>query len=257
VVIGSVQGTSLFGSSTAPARLKDEIMDTSLSNNFGSDYSGVVTRSIGATGTINGAFSSAVATGVAAPSAFTNPITGQTETNTLALQLQNVAKMVASSTSLGLKRQVFFVSLGGWDTHDFQNTAQPNLLAKVAHALAYFDTALSNIGGVDRRSSVTAFTASDFSRSMTTNGDGTDHAWGSHHLIMGGAVKGGDFYGTFPTLAVNGPDDGTGQGRWVPTTSVDQYAATLASWFGVTVADLPSIFPNLANFPTQTLGIMG
>jgi uncharacterized protein (DUF1501 family) len=105
--------------------------------------------------------------------------------------------------------------------------------------------------------SVTTFTLSDFGRTYQPNSDGTDHAWGSHHLIMGGAVKGGDFYGTFPTLAVNGPDDGTGQGRWVPTTSVDQYAATLASWFGVAAADLPSIFPNLANFPTQTLGIMG
>jgi uncharacterized protein (DUF1501 family) len=259
VVIGSVQGTSLFGSSTAPARLKDEIMDTSLSNNFGSDYSGVVTRSIGATGTINGAFSSAVATGVAAPSAFTNPITGQTETNTLALQLQNVAKMVASSTSLGLKRQVFFVSLGGWDTHDFQNTAQPNLLAKVAHALAYFDTALSNIGGVDRRSSVTAFTASDFSRSMTTNGDGTDHAWGSHHFVMGGAVKGGDMYGQFPTWGVdlaafNNPN--AIGAALIPTTAVDQYAATLGAWFGVSPTALDLIFPNLKNFSSKNLGFV-
>jgi uncharacterized protein (DUF1501 family) len=104
---------------------------------------------------------------------------------------------------------------------------------------------------------VTSFTLSDFGRTYQPNSDGTDHAWGGHHLVMGGAVKGGDFYGTFPTLAVNGPDDATGQGRWVPTTSLDQYAATLASWFGVAAADWPSIFPNLANFTTPTLGIMG
>ena len=104
---------------------------------------------------------------------------------------------------------------------------------------------------------VTSFTLSDFGRTYQPNSDGTDHAWGGYHIIMDGAVKGGDFYGTFPTLAVNGPDDATGQGRWVPTTSLDQYAATLASWFGVAAADLPSIFPNLANFTTPTLGIMG
>jgi len=104
---------------------------------------------------------------------------------------------------------------------------------------------------------VTTFTLSDFGRTYSPNSDGTDHAWGSHHLIMGGAVKGGDFYGTFPTLAVNGPDDATGEGRWVPTTSIDQYAATLAQWFGVAATDLPSIFPNLANFGTPTLGFMG
>jgi uncharacterized protein (DUF1501 family) len=107
-------------------------------------------------------------------------------------------------------------------------------------------------------SSVTTFTLSDFSRTLQPDSTaGSDHAWGSHHLIVGGAVKGGDFYGTFPTLALNGPDDATDEGRWVPTTSLDQYAATMANWFGVAAADLPSIFPNLANFSSPTVGIFG
>jgi uncharacterized protein (DUF1501 family) len=107
-------------------------------------------------------------------------------------------------------------------------------------------------------SQVTAFTLSDFSRTYAPDStSGTDHAWGGHHLILGGAVNGGDFYGTFPTLAVGGPDDATGQGRWIPTTSLDQYAATLANWFGVPTADLPAIFPNLANFTTPVLNFVG
>ncbi|HEY0435722.1 MAG TPA: DUF1501 domain-containing protein, partial [Phenylobacterium sp.] len=236
VAITGAQGASLFGSAGAPSQVKSLITDTTLASNFAADYSSVVARSLGATATVNGAFAQPVVTGVAAPSAYVNPTTGQTEGNTLAKQLQTVAKMVAASATLGVRRQVFFVSMSGFDTHDFQNTAQPNLLAKLAHAMAYFDAALANIGGVDRRSSVTTFTASDFSRSFTTNGDGTDHAWGNHHFIMGGAVKGGDMYGQFPTIGVDlggfANPDATGNAT-IPTTSVDQYAATLGAWFGV------------------------
>ena len=171
-----------------------------------------------------------------------------------ASQLQQVAKIIQVRGALGLQRQIFFVSMGGFDTHSGQLAQQDSLFNDMNQSLNAFYQATTEMGVANN---VTTFTLSDFGRTYSPNSDGTDHAWGSHHLIMGGAVKGGDFYGTFPTLAVNGPDDGTGQGRWVPTTSVDQYAATLASWFGVAAADLPSIFPNLANFPTQTLGIMG
>ncbi len=171
-----------------------------------------------------------------------------------ASQLQQVAKIIQVRGALGLQRQIFFVSMGGFDTHSGQLTQQDSLFNDMNQSLNAFYQATAEMGVANN---VTTFTLSDFGRTYSPNSDGTDHAWGSHHLIMGGAVKGGDFYGTFPTLAVNGPDDGAGQGRWVPTTSVDQYAATLASWFGVAAADLPSIFPNLANFPTQTLGIMG
>jgi len=171
-----------------------------------------------------------------------------------ASQLQQVAKIIQVRGALGLQRQIFFVSMGGFDTHGGQLAQQDSLFNDMNQSLNAFNQATTEMGVANN---VTTFTLSDFGRTYSPNSDGTDHAWGSHHLIMGGAVKGGDFYGTFPTLAVNGPDDGTGQGRWVPTTSVDQYAASLASWFGVAAADLPSIFPNLANFPTQTLGIMG
>jgi uncharacterized protein (DUF1501 family) len=171
-----------------------------------------------------------------------------------ASQLQQVAKIIQVRSALGLQRQIFFVSMGGFDTHSGQLTQQDSLFNDMNQSLSAFYQATVEMGVA---SNVTTFTLSDFGRTYSPNSDGTDHAWGSHHLIMGGAVKGGDFYGTFPTLAVNGPDDATGQGRWVPTTSLDQYAATLASWFGVAAADLPSIFPNLANFTTPTLGLMG
>jgi uncharacterized protein (DUF1501 family) len=257
--VTSAQGSSLFGSSLGPSRVKDLITDTNLADNFASDYSSVVARSLGATTTVNSAFSQSIVTSIPALPVFTNPITGNTETNSLAQQLQTVARMIAASATLGVKRQVFFVSLGGWDTHDLQNITQPNLLAKVAQAFAYFDTALSNVGGVDRRASVTTFTASDFNRSFTTNGDGTDHAWGSHHFVMGGAVKGGDMYGQFPTIGVDisgfSNPDATGTAL-IPTTSVDQYAATMGAWFGVSSSALDLIFPNLRNFSSRNLGFV-
>jgi|HubBroStandDraft_6_1064221.scaffolds.fasta_scaffold21182_2 uncharacterized protein (DUF1501 family) len=172
----------------------------------------------------------------------------------LASQLQQVAKIIQVRAALGLQRQIFFVSMGGFDTHTGQLPQQDSLFNDLSASLSAFYQATVEMGVA---SSVTTFSLSDFGRTYSPNSDGTDHAWGSHHLVMGGAVKGGDFYGTFPTLAVNGPDDATGQGRWVPTTSIDQYAATLASWFGVAATDLPTIFPNLANFTAPTLGIMG
>jgi uncharacterized protein (DUF1501 family) len=259
VAVAAAQGATLFGSAAAPAQVRALIQDTSLPSYFETDYSGVVARSLSSTATVNSAFAQPTVSGVAAPSAYTNPITGQTETNTLAQQLQTVAKMVAASATLGVRRQVFFVSLGGFDTHNTQNSVQPNLLAKLAHALAYFDTALSNIGGVDRRGSVTTFTASDFSRSWTTNGDGTDHAWGSHHFILGGAVRGGDLYGQYPTLGIDlagfTNPDATGNAT-IPTTSVDQYGATLGTWFGVSNDALSLIFPNLKGFARPNLGFV-
>jgi len=259
VVVTGAQGASLFGSSVGPARVRDLITDTSLSSNFAADYSTVVARSLTASATVNSAFTQPIVTAVPAAPAYTNPINARVETNSLALQLQTVARMIAASSTLGVRRQVFFVSLGGWDTHDFQNNTQPNLLAKLAHALSYFDGALANIGGIDRRSQVTTFTASDFSRSFTTNGDGTDHAWGGHHFIMGGAVNGGDIYGQYPTLGADvagfSNPDAVG-GAQIPTTSVDQYGATLGRWFGVSDLDIETIFPRVRNFPTKYLGFV-
>jgi len=170
-------------------------------------------------------------------------------------QLKQVAQIISVRSQLGLQRQIFFVSLGGFDTHSDQLVAQITLFTQLSQAMNSFYQATVEMGAA---SQVTSFTLSDFSRTYAPDStNGTDHAWGGHHLILGGAVKGGDFYGTFPTLAIGGPDDATNQGRWIPTTSLDQYAATLANWFGVPTADLPTIFPNLANFSTPVLNFVG
>ena len=144
--------------------------------------------------------------------------------------------------------------MGGYDTHSDQLVGQNSLFTQLSQAMNAFYQATVEIGAAPQ---VTAFTLSDFSRTYNPDStSGTDHAWGGHHLIVGGAVKGGDFYGTFPTLALSGPDDATDQGRWIPTTSLDQYAGTLANWFGVPTADLPTIFPNLPNFSNQFVNFM-
>ena len=168
-------------------------------------------------------------------------------------QLKMVARLIAAQQALGLKRQVFLVSLGGFDNHDNLATNHPALLAHVAEAMAGFQAAINQLG-MGRK--VTTFTASDFGRTLTSNGDGSDHGWGSHHLVMGGAVKGAAFYGTAPSASLNGPED-VGQGRLLPSTSVDQYAATLARWFGVSDGEMTQVSPNIGNFSTRNLGFMG
>jgi len=259
VVVNAASSTTLFGSTLGPARVRDIIQDTTGSSLYQQDYSSVVGRSMASASTLNTSFTQAAVTSIPAPAAYTNQITGNVEANSLATQLQTVARMIAANATLGLRRQIFFVSLGGWDTHDFQNTAQPNLLGKVAHAMAYFDGVLANIGGLNMRNNVTTFTASDFSRTYNTNGDGTDHAWAGHQFVMGGAVKGKDMYGQFPTVGV---DMGTFRNpdfagnAMVPTIAVDQYAGTMGRWFGVSDADMDTIFPNLRTFSTRNLGFM-
>jgi uncharacterized protein (DUF1501 family) len=175
-------------------------------------------------------------------------------TSSLGNQLKQVANIIQARSALGLARQIFFVSIGGFDTHSNQLPQQLSLLRDLSQSMNAFSNATVEMG-VD--SNVATFTLSDFSRTLQPDSTaGTDHAWGSHHMVMGAAVKGQDFYGSFPTLALGGPDDATGQGRWIPTTSLDQYGATLAKWFGVPAQDLPSIFPNLVNFQTQTLNFI-
>ena len=168
--------------------------------------------------------------------------------NSLADQLKLVARMIASANALGAKRQVFFVSLGGFDNHDAILTVHPGLLTTLSSALSAFYSATVELG-VSKQ--VTAFTASDFGRTLTGNNDGSDHGWGSMHFVTGGAVAGQRFYGTPPAVANNGPDD-VGQGRLLPSTSVDQFAATLGQWFGVSATDLLTVLPNLKNFDAST-----
>jgi uncharacterized protein (DUF1501 family) len=174
--------------------------------------------------------------------------------NTLASQLQQIAQIIQVRAALGVNRQIFFAGVGSFDTHSNQLTLQSNLLAAIGPALAAFYNATVELGV---QNSVTSFTLSDFSRTFQPNSNtGSDHAWGSHHFVIGGAVKGGQMYGTFPTLALGGPDDSGSNGRWLPTTGSVQYAATLASWFGVSPAQLPTVFPNITSFPTTNLGFV-
>ncbi len=171
-------------------------------------------------------------------------------TTSIGAQLQQIAQIINVRGALGMNRQIFFANLGGFDTHDLQLNNQASGLQQLSQALNALFLATQEMG-VDQQ--VMTFTESDFGRTFQPSGGatlGTDHAWGSHHFIMGGGVKGGDLYGTFPTLATTGPDDANTRGVWIPTTSLDQYGATLASWFGVSAAGLGQVFPNLTNFTT-------
>ncbi len=170
-------------------------------------------------------------------------------------QMKQIAQIIATRNSLGLKRQIFFCSLGGFDTHNNELATHVNLYTQLSKAMKSFYDATVELGVT---SNVTTFTQSDFGRTFKpAAGGGSDHAWGSHHLIMGDAVRGGDFYGTYPTLALAGPNDSGSEGRWIPTASVDQYAATLATWYGLAPSDLPTVFPSINRFASSNLGFMG
>jgi len=200
------------------------------------------------------------------PGTITTPTSGVTFGSSLGPQLKMIARLIEAghrSTALdgfGMKRQIFFCQVGGYDLHTGQTPgpgtttvgAHANLLAELSQCMNAFQNAMVQIG---LEGSVTTFTASDFGRTFPSNGQGSDHGWGSHHLIMGGAVNGRRTYGTFPTLTINGPDD-TSTGRWIPTTAIDQYFATLATWFGVDGSNLATVFPNLGRFASPNLSFV-
>jgi uncharacterized protein (DUF1501 family) len=260
----TVQTGTYNQSSTFLSELRASLQDGSSRNELVQTYAAAVAHSLQTSTVYDGALATAggpYAT-VPVPAAFTDPISGKVADNPLVDQLQAVIQTAAAHAALGVQRQVFFVQYGSFDTHDGENPRQGLLLAQLDHALAYFDSALTQVGLSD---SVTAFTASDFNRTFTTNGDGTDHAWGGHHLVIGGAVKGGDIYGAYPTVGVDKAASGSAAAfvnpdasgnALVPAISVETYMATMAAWMGVTPAQSATIFPALASFPTKNLGFM-
>ena len=191
-----------------------------------------------------------LASGTSSIASIFAPLSG----NSTAQSLLQIAKAIEARAATGARRQIFFVGLGNFDTHANQAPTQANLLAELSPALKAFYDATVALGVSGQ---VTTFTLSDFGRTFQpASGGGTDHGWGNHQFVLGGAVKGGDLYGQFPTLALGGPSDAEVRGRWIPTTAVDQYGATLARWFGVADADLPAVFPNLGRFATRDVGFM-
>ena len=233
--------TDLYGSPDA-STVMSQIIQQTRSHMLEKEYNRVTKRAITAGNTVGNAL---------APFPATNaPFNAFPASNNLADQLKVVARMIAARTSLGLKRQVFFVSLSGFDLHDNLIAQQSGQLGMVSSAMTAFYNATVALGVANQ---VTTFTASDFGRTLTSNGDGSDHGWGGHHFMVGGAVKGKAFYGEAPPVSVGNTSAAqdqwhVGQGRLLPRTSVDQYAATLAKWFGVADTELAGILPNLKNF---------
>ncbi len=228
----------------------DAILNVPHQNLFETEYARITRRSLANNADLKGAVD---AVNLATPFPTYADYQARGLSTYLADQLKMVAKLIAARSTLKMNRQIFFCAVGGYDTHGDQLAGHSNLLVELSEALSAFSQATGELGVADR---VTTFTASDFGRTFPVNGGaGSDHGWGSHHLVMGGAVRGKDLYGRYPTLAVDGPDD-TGEGRWIPTTSVDEYSATLAKWFGADATGLAAAFPNLGEFAHPDLGFM-
>jgi uncharacterized protein (DUF1501 family) len=270
-VITSTAGVSLFVTGAASSPLTIPTSGTFGLSGFGS--SAAAKARLAALNTLLGLdrgntlvdAAAAIAQDANALSATVNPILASTSATVsgafgalnsgIANQLKAVTKMIEARAATGATRQIFFVSLGGFDTHNNELATHETLFGQLAPALKAFYDAMSALGAGE---SVTTFTLSDFGRTFqAASGGGSDHAWGNHHLIMGGAVQGGRLYGTYPQLVLAGPDDAEKEGRWIPTTAVDQYGATLARWFGAGPAELAAVFPNLTRFANSNLGFLG
>jgi len=240
-----------FGAQTNPL---NSILTADETNLFAQEYQSVINLSIKAQSTMATAMAPAGEGGVANPPPYLDPVSNKLMDNPLADSLQTVARIIAGRSMLGVTRQIFYVQLGSFDTHNDQAQVHSQLLTQLGAAFEYFDSLMVGMGLSDQ---VTAFTISDFGRTLTCNSNGTDHGWGSHHFVLGGAVKGQDMYGQFPVVGVNQAND-VGEGRLIPTTAVEQYAGTLASWFGLSNSQIQQVFPNFNNFGSNPLlGFMG
>jgi len=239
--IASLMGPAYYGSATATDMQQLLSFDNGLqlvqANN------GILTRGNNYANTLSGLLQ---ASNITTPFPANNP---------LAAQLLTVANVMSVRSQLGLNRQIFFCQLGSFDTHDVQKEVQQLLLQQLSQAVAAFFAATQELGISQQ---VTTFTVSEFGRTLTPSGhNGSDHAWGNHHFILGGAVQGGKFYGSFPELAVGSNIDANNRGTFIPTTSIAQYGATLAQWFGVPSTSISDIFPNIGNFSSSNLGFLG
>ncbi len=231
---------SLFGSVSAGSALRSLIAEPRM-HMFENEHAKVTKRALDTYAQINGALAGAPALTTVFP-------TG----NPLADQLRIVARLISVSSELGARRQVFFVSAGGFDNHDNLVVQHGLQMGRVSSAMRAFYDATVELGVANK---VTAFTASDFGRTLVSNNSGSDHGWGSHHFVVGGAVAGRRLYGEAPVVADNGPND-VGQGRLLPGIGVDQYAATLANWFGVSSGEMRTVLPNIGNYSAVNLGFV-
>jgi uncharacterized protein (DUF1501 family) len=239
----ALSGSSTNATNAAGHRTRalNDLLTAPNANLFETAFSGLTSNAISDSALLSGMLSG-------------NPPFATTFSNSnLGSQLRTITRLIAAAPQLGLKRQIFFARIGGWDLHDAQLGAHANLFADVSRNVSALYRATVELGCADQ---VTTFTASDFGRTYNTNGDGSDHGWGSNHFVVGGAVKGGDIYGKMADLTIRGPDDTGTRGSWIPTTSVDEYAATLATWFGVSATDLPVVLPNIGRFPKTNLGFL-
>jgi uncharacterized protein (DUF1501 family) len=264
---------SLQGVSGARLAALTNILGLSYPNLQAQAYSDVAEHSINTGSLLNNAITATTNANywtTPFPTTVTSPTGGSAFTSSLSAQLKMVARLIEAGNravangGFGMKRQIFFCQVGGYDLHTGQTTytvnnpnnvlvgPHANLMAELSQGMFAFQRAMEQLGLSNK---VTSFTSSDFGRTFPCNGQGSDHGWGSHHFILGGAVHGGQAYGKFPTLAINGPDD-TSTGRWIPTTAIDQYFATLATWFGVDASNLGTVFPNLGRFATPNLGFI-
>jgi uncharacterized protein (DUF1501 family) len=243
----------LFGQQAGTNALAS-VLTNSEANLFAKEYEVVVNRSTAAQATLATSMLPAGIGGVPNPPQYLEPTTNKLMDNPFATSMQTVARIIGGKNGLGVTRQIFYVVLGGFDTHDNQAPQIATLLTQLGAGLEYFDGVMTAQGLSDQ---VTTFTASDFGRTLTANSNGTDHGWGSHHFVVGGAVAGQNMYGQYPVIGSNQAND-MGAGRLIPTTSVEQYAGTLARWFGLSDSQVKEVFPNFANFGSNPyLGFMG
>ncbi|MEO6995481.1 MAG: DUF1501 domain-containing protein [Lacunisphaera sp.] len=250
---GSV-GLSQFTSTSTPTKQQyaavRDVIGHSYGHLFEQEYVNVMGRAV-STDTL---LKSILATVPLYPEKFTASTGTNGQLTQLASQLRMILRMIAAQKALGMKRQIYFAAIGGFDTHSNQLTEQAQLLSMLDNGLADFNQGIADLG---MATNVTTFTASDFSRTYGTNGEGTDHAWGNHHFVMGGAVRGGQIYGDMPVLQIGGPNDTGSRGSWIPGVSTDEYSATLAKWFGVSPGNMAMVLPNIGRFARPDLGFMG